>query len=90
MLKPLEDRVIVKLEEKKDITRGGILLSGSDKNLPCYARVMEVGPGTKDTKMQVEKGQRVVIKNDVGTCIELDNEELVIVSYNDILAIVLE
>ena len=88
MLKPLADRVIVKMQEKEDTTKSGIILSGSSQEKPQVALVIEVGPGTEKVKMEVLKGQKVVISKYAGTEIEYENENFIIVSQEDILAII--
>ena len=87
MLKPLADRVIVKMQENEEITKSGIILSGSLHEKSQVALVIEVGPGTEKVKMEVLKGQKVVISKYAGTEIEYENENFIIVSQEDILAV---
>ena len=88
MLKPLADRVVVKMLEKEETTRSGIILSGGSQEKPQFALVIEVGPGTEKVKMEVTKGQKVVISKYAGTEVKLEGEEYIIVRQNDILAVV--
>lgn len=88
MLKPLGDRVLIKMKENHDTTKSGIILSGASKEKPQFAEVLEVGPGTDKIKMEVEKGDKVVVSKYAGTEIKYEGQELIIVSQNDILAIV--
>ncbi|MDE5556512.1 MAG: co-chaperone GroES [Ruminococcus sp.] len=87
-IKPLQDRVVLKMTEAEETTKGGIILSGSAKEKPEVAEVIEVGCGTADVKMEVSKGDKVLISKYSGTNVKLDGEEYIIVKMEDILAIV--
>ena len=91
-LKPLLDRVVVKAVEAEETTRGGIILAAAAKEKPQVAQVLAVGPGAmKDGKlvpMAVKVGDKVITSKYSGTEIKLDGVEYVIVSEEDILAIV--
>lgn len=91
-LKPLADRVVIKLVEAEEKTKSGIILTGAAKEKPEVAEVIEVGPGGlvdgKEVKMTVEKGQKVITSKYAGTEVKVDGEEYTIVRQNDILAIV--
>lgn len=87
-IKPLQDRVVVKMTEAEETTKSGIILSGSAKEKPEVAIVVEVGPGTSDIKMEVNKNDKVLISKYSGTNVKLDGEEYIIVRMEDILAIV--
>ncbi len=91
MIKPLGDRVLIKMKEKEETTKSGILLTAS-KEKPQVAEVIEVGPGkmvdgTKE-EMLVKKGDKVILNKYAGTEVKLDGEDYLIVSQSDILAIV--
>lgn len=92
MLRPLADRVVIKMVESEETTKSGIILSGSAKEKPQIAEVLEVGPGGevdgKEVKMLVKKGDKVVVNKYSGTEIKYEGQELIIVKQNDILAIV--
>ena len=88
MLKPLADRVVVKMLENEETTKSGIILAGASKEKPQFAKVEEVGPGTEKIKMEVKKGDKVVVSKYAGTEVKYEGQEFVIVSQNDILAIV--
>ena len=88
MLKPLADRVVIKMKENEDTTKSGIILAGASKEKPQFAEVLEVGPGTEKIKMEVKKGDSVVVSKYAGTEIKYQGEDLVIVNQDDILAIV--
>ena len=91
-LKPLGDRVIIKMVEAEEKTKSGLILTGSAKEKPEVAEVVAVGPGGlvdgKEVKMTVKKGQKVITSKYSGTEVKVDGEEYTIVRQNDILAIV--
>ncbi len=87
-IKPLQDRVVVKMAEAEETTKSGIILSGSAKEKPEIAIVMEVGPGTSEVKMEVKKNDKVLISKYAGTNVKLEGEEFIIVRMEDILAVV--
>lgn len=92
MLRPLLDRVVVKMIEAEETTKSGIILTASSKEKPQIAEVIEVGPGGQvdgnEIKMYVKKGDKVVLNKYAGTEIKYEGQELIIVKQNDILAIV--
>lgn len=92
MLKPLNDRVIVKMTEAEEKTKSGIILSSGSKEKPQVAEVIEVGPGGEvdgnQVKMVVKKGDKVVLNKYSGTEVKYEGEDYIIVRQNDILAIV--
>ncbi len=91
-LKPLGDRVIIKMLEAEEKTKSGLILTGSAKEKPEIAEIIEVGPGGqvdgKEVKMVVKKGQKVITSKYSGTEVKVDGEEYTIVRQGDILAIV--
>ena len=91
-LKPLGDRVVLKMVESEETTKSGIILTGSAKEKPQVAEVVAVGPGGmvdgEVVKMEVKVGDHVITSKYSGTQVKLDGEELTIVRQNDILAIV--
>ena len=91
-LKPLADRVIIKMVEAEETTKGGIILTGSAKEKPDVAEVLAVGPGGvvdgKEVEMTVKVGDHVITSKYAGTQVKIDGEELTIVREDDILAIV--
>lgn len=92
MIKPLSDRVLIKMKENEETTKSGIILAGSNKEKPQIAEVIEVGPGKeiegKLQTMNVKKGDKVIVSKYAGTEVKYENEEYIIVSQDDILAIV--
>ena len=91
-IKPLADRVVIKMEEAEETTKGGIILTSSAKEKPQVATVVAVGPGGlvdgKEVSMQVKVGQKVIYSKYAGTEVKIDGEELIIVRQGDILAVV--
>lgn len=91
MLKPLNDRVLLKMKEAEEKTASGIILTSGSKEKPQIAEVIEVGPGGlvdgKEVKMVVKKGDKVVINKYSGTEVKYQGEEYIIVKQEDILAI---
>ncbi len=92
MLKPLSDRVVLKMAEAEETTKSGIILAGNAKEKPSVAEVVAVGPGGlvdgKQVEMTVKKGDKVITSKYSGTEVKIDGEEYVIVKISDILAIV--
>ncbi len=92
MLKPLQDRVVIKMLEGEETTKSGIILSANSKEKPQIAEVIAVGPGLKKDgeliPLEVKKGDKVVVSKYSGTEVKYEGEELIIVRESDILAIV--
>ena len=90
-LKPLSDRVVLKMVEAEETTKSGIILAGSAKEKPQIAEVIAVGPGGvvdgKEVVMTVKAGDRVIFSKYSGTKVKLDDVEYTIVRQGDILAI---
>jgi len=91
-IKPLSDRVVVKMVEAEETTKSGIILAGAAKEKPQVAEVVAVGPGGlvdgKEVVMTVKVGDKVITSKYAGTEVKCDNNEYIIVRQNDILAIV--
>jgi chaperonin GroES len=91
-IKPLADRVVIKMTEAEETTKSGIILAGSAKEKPQVAEVVAVGPGGnvdgKDITMYLKVGDKVIASKYSGTEVKLDGEEYTIVRQGDILAIV--
>ncbi len=89
---PLADRVVIKMMEAEETTRGGIILTASAKEKPQVAVVVAVGPGGlvdgKEVEMIVKVGDKVLTSKYAGTEVKVDGEECTIVRQSDILAIV--
>ena len=91
-LKPLSDRVVVKMLEAEETTKGGIILAASAQEKPQVAQIVAVGPGGmvdgKEVTMLVKAGDKVITGTYAGTKVKCDGVEYNIVRQNDILAIV--
>ena len=91
-IKPLADRVVIKLAEEEETSTGGLILTGSAKEKPQVAEVVAVGPGGlvdgKEVEMIVKVGDKVLTSKYSGTEVKVDGEECTIVRQSDILAIV--
>ena len=95
MIKPLSDKVLIKMEEAEETTKSGIILTSSSKEKPQIAEVIEVGPGRiPENKpdgprpMSIKKGDKVIVSKYSGTEIKYEGVEYIIVGQDDILAIV--
>ena len=92
MLKPLNDRVVLKMVEAEETTSSGIILTAAAKEKPEIAEVIAVGPGAvvdgEKVEMTVVPGQKVIMSKYAGTEVKYQGEEYVIVKMGDILAIV--
>lgn len=91
-LKPLFDKVVIKEEEMKDTSPGGIILTGNAKEKPVMAEVVAVGPGGivdgKEIKMEVKVGDKILYSKYAGTEFKLPDGTVTIIRQSDILAIV--
>ena len=92
-IKPLADRVVIKMLEAEETTKSGIILTSSTaQEKPQVAEVVAVGPGGvvdgKEVKMEVSVGDKVLTSKYAGTEVKVDGEEYTILRQSDILAIV--
>jgi chaperonin GroES len=91
-LKPLADRVVVKMVESEETTKSGIVLPGSAKEKPQVAEIIAVGPGAvvdgKKVEMEVKVGDKVIMSKYSGTEVKFDGQEYTIIKQGDILAVV--
>ena len=92
-LKPLGDRVVIKPTPREEMTKSGIVLPDTAKEKPQEGTILAAGPGRigddgKREPMDVSEGQKVLYAKYAGTEFKIDDEELLIVSQKDILAIV--
>lgn len=89
-LTPLHDRVIVKRIEEKESVKGGIIIPDSAKEKPMEGEVLAVGPGRREKgelfPLDVKVGDRVLFGKYSGTEIKVDNEEVLILREEEILA----
>ena len=103
-IKPLADRVVIKMVEAEETTKSGIILAGkADEGKEArllkeevteeeIAEVISVGPGGmvdgKEVKMYLKEGQKVLMSQYAGTNVKIDGQEYIILRQSDILAIV--
>ena len=91
-LTPLADRVVLKMTEAEETTKGGIILTGASKEKPEIAEVLAVGPGGmvdgNVVTMSVKPGDKVITDKYAGTKVTLEDVEYIVVRQGDILAIV--
>ena len=92
-LTPLGDRVVVKPTPREEMTKSGLVLPDTAKEKPQEGSVIAVGPGRilddgKREAMDVKVGQKVLYGKYAGTEFKLDEDDLLIVSQKDILAVV--
>jgi chaperonin GroES len=87
-IKPLGDRVVIKMLETEESTKSGIVLPGSAKEKPQVAEIVAVGPGTEEVKMEVKVGDKVLMSKYAGTEVKYDGQEYTILKQGDILAII--
>jgi chaperonin GroES len=89
-IKPLADRVVIKMVEAEETTKSGIILAGAAKEKPQVAEVVAVGPGGvvdgKEVVMELSVGDKVLMSKYAGTEVKLDGEEFIILRQNDVLA----
>ena len=89
-IKPLADRVVIKMLEAEETTKSGITLAGTAKEKPQVAEVVAVGPGGvvdgKEVKMELTVGDKVIMSKYAGTEVKLDGEEYIILRQSDVLA----
>ena len=92
MIKPLSDRVLIKMKENEETTKSGIILAGASKEKPQIAEVVEVGPGEiiegEVQPMYVKKGDNIIVSKYAGTEVKYEGTVYIIVKQDDILAIV--
>ena len=92
-LKPLGDRLVVKPTAREEMTKRGIVIPDTAKERPQEGTVLAVGPGrTLDDgtrePMELAVGQKILFQKYAGTEFKLDEEELLILSQKDILAVI--
>ena len=89
-IKPLADRVVIKMLESEESTKSGILLAGAAKEKPQMAEVIAVGPGGivdgKEVKMELAVGDKVIMSKYAGTEVKFDGQEYIILRQSEILA----
>jgi chaperonin GroES len=92
-LQPLGDRVVVTPTPREEMTKSGLVLPDTAKEKPQEGTILAVGPGAFDNDgkriaMDVKVGQKVLYGKYAGTEFKIDDEDLLIVSQKDILAVI--
>ncbi|MBA3795734.1 MAG: co-chaperone GroES [Chloroflexi bacterium] len=92
-LRPLGDRVVIKPTPREEMTKSGIVLPDTAKEKPQEGTILSAGPGRlnddgKREAMDVKEGDKVLYAKYAGTEFKVDEEDLLIVSQKDILAVV--
>ena len=87
-LKPMADNVLLKQHEAAETTVSGIILATNSKEKPAIYEAVAVGPGTKDVKMELAVGDRVVVGKFSGSEVKLGGVEYKFVTQDDVLAVV--
>jgi chaperonin GroES len=89
-IKPLADRVVIKMLEAEETTKSGIILAGTAKEKPQIAEVIAVSPGGvvdgKEVKMELSVGDKVIMSKYAGTEVKFDGQEYIILRQSEILA----
>ena len=87
-IKPLADRVLIKVSEAETKTESGIIIPDNAQEKPQKGTVIEVGKGTKDNPTTVKKGNVVLYGKYAGTELKHNGEEYIIMRESDIFAII--
>ncbi|HQA60597.1 MAG: co-chaperone GroES [Tepidanaerobacteraceae bacterium] len=91
-IKPLGDRIVIKVLEKEEKTKGGIVLPDTAKEKPQKGEVLAVGSGEivdgKKVPLEVKVGDKIIFSKYAGTEVKIDDEEYLILRQSDVLAII--
>ena len=91
-IKPLGDRIVIKVLEKEEKTKGGIVLPDTAKEKPQKGEVLAVGSGEivdgKRVPLEVKVGDKIIFSKYAGTEVKIDDEEYLILRQSDVLAII--
>ena len=87
-VKPLSDRVLILPNPAEEKTAGGLIITDTAKEKPLAGKVIAVGPGTSEVKMEVKAGDQVLYGKYAGQEIQIDGTDYLIMKQNDILAII--
>jgi chaperonin GroES len=87
-IKPLADRVLIEPQSAEEKTASGIIIPETAKEKPQKGKVVAVGSGTADEKMEVKVGDLVLFGKYSGTEISVDNKDYLIMRQSDILAVI--
>lgn len=91
-IRPLADKILIKMHEAEETTKSGIILSGASQEKPQIAEVVAVGPGGmidgNEIKMELKQGDLIIISKYAGTEVKLDGETYTILRQSEVLAVV--
>ncbi|MCF4152202.1 co-chaperone GroES [Dethiosulfovibrio sp. F2B] len=92
-LKPLADRIVVKVVTSEEMTKGGLFLPDTAKEKPQEGEVMAVGSGKvlengQKLPLELKVGDRIIFSKYAGTEVKIDGDEYVIFSERDVLAVI--
>ncbi|HOS69635.1 MAG TPA: co-chaperone GroES [Bacillota bacterium] len=91
-IKPLGDRIIIKVIENEETTKSGIVLPGTAKEKPMQGEVLAVGSGEmvdgKKIPLELKVGDKVIYSKYAGTEVKMDGNEYLIVRQSDVLAVI--
>ena len=91
-IKPLGDRIIIRVVESEETTKSGIVLPGTAKEKPMQGEVLAVGSGEmvdgKKIPLELKVGDKVIYSKYAGTEVKMDGNEYLILRQNDVLAVI--
>lgn len=91
-IKPLGDRIVIRVVESEETTKSGIVLPGTAKEKPMQGEVLAVGSGElvdgKKVPLELKVGDRVLYSKYAGTEVKMDGKEYLIVRQSDVLAVI--
>ena len=91
-IKPLADRIVIKMTEAEETTKSGLILAAASKEKPQVAEVVAVGPGGvvdgEKVYMYLKVGDKVLLSKYAGTEVKVDDVEYTILRQSEVLAIV--
>ena len=91
-IKPLADRIVIKMTEAEETTKSGLILASASKEKPQIAEVVAVGPGgmvdCEKIDMYLKVGDKVLLSKYAGTEVKVDDVEYTILRQSEVLAIV--
>ena len=91
-IKPLADRIVIKMTEAEETTKSGLILAAASKEEPQVAEVVAVGPGGvvdgEKVDMYLKVGDKVLLSKYAGTEVKVDDVEYTILRQSEVLAIV--
>ena len=88
IIKPLSDRVLIQPNPAEEKTAAGLIIPDTAKEKPLAGKVVAVGPGTSEVKMEVKVGDQVLYGKYAGTEVTVEGETYLIMRQSDIFAII--